>query len=101
MRVRKAQPRFDGRMARQAEVLGFLPEEALPSAIVGRVTGEAFASTRKTVKVLLPPRGAKGLVADHAQGPPAGSMKDGDVRRSVGLVAPLALPIPQGLMGRG
>jgi hypothetical protein len=88
-------------MAGKAEILGHLPEQAFPAAVVGGVARAALPLAKEAVDVLLAIGGLRGLVADQAERPAAPGMKKVDVGGSVGLVAPLATPLPQRLMGRG
>jgi len=101
VRVLQGQPFSDALMAGKAQFLRGLEQKVLAPAVVGRVAGQALASAGKLVSWAFPcPRG-EGLVADLAQPAPTETVKEIRIGGAVLLVAPLAMPIPQGFVRRG
>ena len=98
--VRKAKSGFDISMAGEAKILGFLFQESFASTIVGSVAGPALALSFKAVVHQLVFDRIEFFVADAAERPPATRVENIGIGGSMVFMAPLALPLPQRLMGR-
>jgi hypothetical protein len=95
------EPLFDGLVAGEAKPLHFVLEQALLPAVVSDVAGEAFPCTLETMGGALILLSLALFVADHAEGASPRGVQDVCIGSAMVLVAPLAAPISQGLVGRG